>query len=234
MRMRAMAAVACAVGSVVALAGPAAAKGPTGVTVTYPGGGEVDVDLTQGGTEEGRAGPGSLIEDMGLWSVLGSGAGAPVLAASPPDGLAEDELGPRFTVTWTMYDAQDGFEVVQYLYPIAPGGPVVHSPGGQPAEPYAPVTAGGWLRAAGDPVAGLASLGVDLDAPRSAPAPAPGAAPAAAADAARTRAAAPEGAAGDGGGPGVAVPVAVLAVVAAAGVAAAVRIRGRRAAPAAG
>ena len=77
-----------------------------------------------------------------------------------------------------------------------PGGPVVHSPGGQPAEPYAPVTAGGWLRATGDPAAGLASLGVDLRrAPiRTAPAPAPvtaGPDPA--------PAAAPEGAAGDGG-----------------------------------
>lgn len=225
MRMRATAAVACAVGLVVALAGPAAAKGPTGMTVTYPGGGEVEVDLTQGATEEGRVGPGTLMEDMGLWSVLGSGV--PVLAPAPPEGLAEDDLGPRYSVAWTMYDGAEGFELVQYLYPDAPGGPVVHSPGGQPAEPYAPVTAGGWLRATGDPVAGLASLGVDLSAPRSAPAPAPAPDPA--------PAAAPEGAAGDGGWPGVAVPLAALAAVAAAaGVAAAVRIRGRRAAPAAG
>ncbi|HET8617739.1 MAG TPA: hypothetical protein VFM27_02210 [Acidimicrobiales bacterium] len=232
--MRVTAALACAVGLVVALAAPAAAKGPTGLTVTYPGGGEVDVDLTQGGTEEDRAGPGSLVEDMGLWTVLGSGAGVPVLAASPPDGLAEDGLGPRYTVTWTMYDGQDGFELVQYLYPDAPGGAVVHSPGGQPAEPYAPVTAGGWLRATGDPAARLAALGVDLgvdlDAPRPAPAPdlapAPDPARAAAPDPAPDRA---------GGGPGVAVPLAALAAVAAAaGVAAAVRIRGRRAAPAAG
>ena len=85
MRMRATAAVVCAVGLVVALAGPAAAKGPTGMTVTYPGGGEVEVDLTQGEPRRrAGVGPGTLMEDMGLWSVLGSGV--PVLAQRPPTG----------------------------------------------------------------------------------------------------------------------------------------------------
>ena len=235
MRMRAMAAGAWAVGLVVALAGPAAAKGPTEVTVTYPDGAEVDIDLTASGRTEGN--PGTLVEDMGLWSMLDPGAGVPDVTPSPPDGLAEDGLGPRYEVTWTMYDAQEGFELVQYLYPDAPGGALVHSPGGQPAEPYSPETSGGWLRSPGDPAASLAALGVDLDAPASPPAGA--AAPAAAGDGgggAPTPAA--DGAGGDGGGSGAAVPVvplaALAAVVAASGVVAAARHRGRRAAPAPG
>ena len=162
-----------AVSVVVAAAGPAAAKGPTGSTVTYPGGQEVEV----GGPGDDHGGLGALIDELGLWSALDPGAGVTDLADGPPGGLAPDDLGPRYTVSWHMYDARDGFDIRQDLYPEAPGGAVVHTEGGQPADPYSPETTGGWLRSPGDPAATLARLGVDLDAP-----PAPPAGPATASD----------------------------------------------------
>ena len=55
---------------VVASAGPAAAKGPTGLTIAYPGGGP-PVDLGEG---EHGPGMGALSEDLGLWSALGNDA----------------------------------------------------------------------------------------------------------------------------------------------------------------
>jgi type II secretory pathway pseudopilin PulG len=100
--------------------------------------------------------------------VLDPGAGVAGLADEPPGGLARDDLGPRYTVTWHMYDARDGFDIRQDLYPEAPGGAVVHTEGGQPADPYSPETTGGWLRSPGDPAATLARLGVVLDPPPAA------------------------------------------------------------------
>jgi hypothetical protein len=233
MRMRGAASGIGALGLVAAVviggAGPAFAKGPTEATLTYPGGQEAEIELTG----DGHPGAPGLIDEMGLWSMLDPGSGVTDLAPAPPDGLAEDQLGPRYTVTWTMYDGYDGFELYQHLYPDAPGGAVVYSPAGLPAEPYSPVTTGGWLRSPGDPVATLASLGVDLDAPPTgAPAPGPDPAPAA-----RATPAARTAGADDGNGTGLPIAaVAGLAVVALAGAGAAVglRRRGRRAAPAAG
>jgi hypothetical protein len=234
MRMRGAASGIGALGLVTAVvvggAGPASAKGPTEATVTYPGGQGVRIEPT----EVEHMGFGALIEDMAMWSMLDAVSGVPDLAEAPPDGLADDQLGPRYTVTWTMYHGSDeGLELYQHLYPEAPGGAVVYSPGGQPAEPYSQVTTGGWLRSPGDPVATLASLGVDLDAPPTgAPAPGPDPAPAA-----RGTPAARTAGADDGNGAGLPmVAVGGLAVVALAGAGAAVglRLRGRRAAPAAG
>ena len=173
MRMRVLATTAGVLGLaasvVVAAAGPAAAKGPSGASVTYPGGEEVEVGGPSG---DGPSGFGGLIDELGLWSVLDPGSGVADLADEPPGGLARDDLGPRYTVTWHMYDARDGFDIRQDLYPEAPGGAVVHTEGGQPADPYSPETTGGWLRSPGDPAATLARLGVDLDAPAAVPAPA--------------------------------------------------------------
>jgi hypothetical protein len=232
MRMRATVMLglvaAVAVFAVVGGAGPVSAKGPTEATVTWPGGQEATIEPE----EVEYTGFGALLDDMATWSMLDPGSGAPDLTEAPPDGLVEDQLGPRYTVTWTMYDGSDGFELYQHLYPEAPGGAVVYSPGGLPAEPYSPVTTGGWVRSPGDPVATLASLGVDLDAPPTgAPAPGPDPAPAA-----RAAPAALTAGAGEDGASLPVAAVAGLAVVALAGAGAAVglRLRGRRAAPAPG
>jgi hypothetical protein len=213
---------------VVGGAGPVAAKGPTGATVTWPSGQEAEIEPT----DVEHMGFGSLIEDVAMWSMLDPGSGAPDLAPAPPDGLAEDQLGPRYTITWTMYDASEGFELYQHLYPEAPGGAVVYSPDGLPAEPYSPVTTGGWLRSPGDPVATLASLGVDLNAPAPAPGTGPDPAPASRATPAARTATANEG---EGAGlPVGAVAGLVIVALAGAGAAVGLRLRGRRAAPAAG
>lgn len=228
--MRATAVLGLVAAVVVGGAGPASAKGPTEATVTWPSGQVAAIEPEK----VEHMGFGTLIDDMALWSMLDSGSVVPGLAPAPPDGLAEDQLGPRYTVTWTMYHGSDeGLELTQHLYPEAPGGPVVFSPGDQPAEPYAPVTTGGWLRSPGDPAATLASLGVDLDAPPTGvPAPDPDPAPAARATPAARTAAADEG---DGAGlPVGAVAGLAVVVLAGAGAAVGLRLRGRRAAPAAG
>src|SRR5262245_65172669 len=72
---------------VLASAGPAAAKGPESLTITYPGGGPpVEVEL------------GAFTEDLGLWAALGDPM-APEFSAELPD----EAVGEAFTVRWTMY-----------------------------------------------------------------------------------------------------------------------------------
>jgi hypothetical protein len=207
------AAVVAGLVTLVAAAGPAGAKGPTALTIVYPGkGGSVELP-TKG---HGNVGMGRLVEAFGLWSALDP-AGAGPLDADRPEG----DLGPAYRVEWTMVTPSpaDPLTVTQTFYPDAPGGPVVHTDAGQPAEPYAPRTAGGWFRATDELGAALEDAGFT----RIAPAPAPPAA---------SPAADPPTA---GGGVPVAGAALVLAVAAAgtAGVVAA-RRRRRGAAAAAG
>ena len=103
------------------------------------------------------------------------------------------ELGPRYTVTWSMGPDQWG---LQDVYPYAAGGPVIHDRGFA-FEPDAP---GGWFRADHRLLAVWAAVGLPTRAQAAgAGAPAgPGAvAPESAAAAAVTR---PSSAAGDGSG----------------------------------
>jgi hypothetical protein len=178
MRTRNLAAFVVAAGLVLAVALPAAAKGPVGLTVTGPGGTRVEL----GGDEHDAIGPAlpRLITELGLWRALGSDdVGAPpAFTAALPDGLDAEALGPRFRVDWSMYHGGGDIGdllVTQFVYPDAPGGPVVFTPAGQPADPYIPATVGGWARTTGDVTATLAALGVDLSArtPAARPAPAP-------------------------------------------------------------
>ena len=167
-----------AAGLLAALASPAAAKGPVGVMITGPGGEAVGA----GGSVDDTMPPAfmSLMTELGLWRALGSAEfeGPGPFSPAPPDGLAADALGPRFRVDWEMYHggtAKGDLVLTQYVYPSAPGGPVVWTPGGQPIEPYAPETTGGWARTTGDVTATLTALGVDLSdrAPAAAPARTP-------------------------------------------------------------
>jgi hypothetical protein len=219
MRTRAVVTAVLAAGLLVALASPAAAKGPVGVMITGPSGKAVGA----GGSVEDPMPPAfmSLMSELGLWRALGSAEleGPGPFSPSPPDGLADDALGPRFRVDWEMYHggtAKGDLVLTQYVYPSAPGGPVVYTPGGQPIEPYAPETTGGWARTTGDVTATLTALGVDLSA--RAPAAAPARTPARGAQGGTDLAPALAGAG-----------AAVLAAV----VAAAVVVRRRRGAPAA-
>jgi len=219
-----MGATVAGLGLVVAAAGPAAAKGPTGMTIAYPGGGP-PVDL--GGDEGTGPGLGSLSEELGLWSALGDGTGAPPLMSEPP----EAPVGEPFTVRWAMYSgAPEPIVITQRLYLDPDGGGLVYTEPGQPAGPYAESgTSGGWFRAPTVLSAHLAAAGFD-----------PTAAPVAAASAAGN--AVDEPGAGDNGATrGWWAPVGLAAAAAigatAVGAAAVSVRRGRRArdaAPAAG
>jgi hypothetical protein len=147
---------AAGLGLLVASAGPAAAKGPTGLTIAYPGGGP-PVDL---GSNDGTT-PwlGALIEDLGLWSALGDDTGAPSLVSEPP----EAPVGEPFTVRWAMYSgAPEPIVITQRLYLDQDGGGLVYTEPGQPAGPYAESgTTGGWFTAPPVLSAHLASAGFD-------------------------------------------------------------------------
>jgi hypothetical protein len=189
MRTRTLATLAVAAGLVLAVAVPATAKGPVGVTVTGPNG-ATPVVIDNDTQDTWPSGFGTLMTDMGMWGALGSqeeDAPAPFTPA-PPDGLSSAALGPRFQLDWAMYHGGSGtgdLIVTQFLYPEAPGGPVVFTPAGQPVDPYVPLTLGGWTRTTGDVVATLEALGVDLSVkgpasaaePASRPAPAPAPSP---------------------------------------------------------
>ena len=213
-------------GLVVALAGPAAAKGPQGLTIGYPGGGP-PVDLGGDGTNF-QMGP--LTEQLGLWSAFGDPEVTP-LTAEPPSA----PVGAPYTVSWTMYHGgtADGGALVitQRLYLDPDGGALVYTEAGQDAGPYAEGgTRGGWFQAPASLEATLASAGFD---PAASPPESP--APAAAAKA-TDEAAGDQGTARSWLAPvGLAAAVAVGAVaVGAAGVAMRRGRRERDAAPAAG
>jgi hypothetical protein len=145
---------------VVASAGPAGAKGPTGMTITYPGGGPpVDV-----GNDPGGPGIGALTEDLGLWSALGDTA-APPLSEEPPVA----PVGEPFVVRWTMYhDTGTPLVITQQLWLDPDGGGLVYTEAGQDAVPYTEDgTTGGWLEAPATLEAHLAAAGFDPDSPPS-------------------------------------------------------------------
>jgi len=137
---------------VVASAGPAAAKGPTEMTITYPGGGPpVDVEM------------GSLSEDLGLWSALGDTEG-PQFSAEPP----EAPVGEPYIVRWTMYhDTGTPLVITQQLWLDSNGGGLVHTEPGQDTGPYAGGrgTTGGWLQAPESLRAHLVAGGFDPESP---------------------------------------------------------------------
>ena len=76
--------------------------------------------------------------------------------SSPPKNL-----GPRLVMSWDMdHDGSaPGPDVafVQWLYPFAPGGPLVHTPNGQ--EVYLEPVDGGWHRAERSLLSTLRQLG---------------------------------------------------------------------------
>jgi hypothetical protein len=129
--------------TVVGVAAPAAAKGPTGVTITDPAGHSTHLPANPEGLSHGETM--ELAEDMGLWEAIEPRGEA--LPADPPV-----HPGREFRVEWTLLgpgdDGQvdpDDVMVIQSLYPQARGGPLVHTEAGQ--EVGESTTAGGWYRA---------------------------------------------------------------------------------------
>jgi hypothetical protein len=195
-------AVTLALAVVLALAGPAAAKGIESATISGPG---LDEPVELGGGNVGK-----LPDLTAFWVVMPGQPETPTLADQAPT----KQLGPRYTITWRlMTDADETTAIRQDLYPHAVGGPVVHTAAGQPI--FDATTVGGWYEA---PVAlrdRLSALGV---------------LPASATPADGSSAATPQGAPApsSGGPPWPALIVVVTGTTALAGVGAALAVRRAR------
>ena len=140
---------------VLASAVPALAKGAYQVTLT--GGGQV-VTSTGEGSHETNSAISDLIEAAELYNGMWFDYGA------RPDGpwipQPEGDLGPRIEAVWLFIGPNRDIPVVQYLYPLAPDGPVAHIPGGQVFIDE--VTRDTWFPIADDVDEALSALGFDL------------------------------------------------------------------------
>jgi hypothetical protein len=142
---------------VVALAGPAQAKGIESATITGPGLDE-PIDVTHRNND--------LASLTAFWGVMPGQPQPPTLTDRAPT----QQLGPRYSLTWRLTTHVDETVAIrQDVYPDAEGGPVVHTAAGQPI--FDAGTVGGWYAA---PVALrdlLSALGVSLtnDTPAAGP-----------------------------------------------------------------
>jgi hypothetical protein len=141
--------------TVVAVPGPAAAKGPTSVTITDPAGHSTTLPAATDG--ERNHAIMLLAEDMGLWEAIAP-QGEP-LPADPPV-----HPGAEFRVEWTLFGPSEdgrgdpaGGTVVQSLHPQARGGPLVYTAPAQGAGESA--AGGGWYRASSRLPSTLEALG---------------------------------------------------------------------------
>jgi hypothetical protein len=115
-----------------ALSAPALAKGPTKATIEGEG---LASPITLDGNGEPGSGTilGRLVESSGIFDALGKG-----FPAERPAG----ELGPKLTITWFFPPDSN---VLQELFPYAPGGAVTYTEPGQTL--YGQDLGGGWHRA---------------------------------------------------------------------------------------
>ncbi len=103
-----------------AVAGPASAKGATSVTVVGPGIPKLTVDHWTEPDEDVDLG--MLSEVSGIYGIFGDGS----LGDAP--SLTKGELGPRYVLTW--YEASKVM-AVSHVYPFAVGGAWTEIPAGQ-------------------------------------------------------------------------------------------------------
>ncbi|HEX7255769.1 MAG TPA: hypothetical protein VF236_07560 [Gaiellaceae bacterium] len=137
--------------AIAALALPAAAlgKGPTAAMLEGPG--------TDGISFAGydKAGPdlGELTQQAGLWATVFGQSPDPRLPGRP-DG----DLGPRFTLTYTVPGAGGDDLILQDVYPYATPAPVTYTAPGQ--KIFDRQTLGGWVQAGPDLKTTLVSAGL--------------------------------------------------------------------------
>ncbi|HEY7708233.1 MAG TPA: hypothetical protein VH968_13800 [Gaiellaceae bacterium] len=115
--------------------GTALAKGPTAATLEGPGIGAVTFSgyVEQGGTL------GDLTRDSGFFPAM-FGASPNVMLAKRPKG----DLGPRYTITYTVPGGGSAEQVVQDVYPYAPAGAVTYlAPG---SDMFGIKANGGWYQ----------------------------------------------------------------------------------------
>jgi hypothetical protein len=146
--------IALAKGASGAVIDGGAAGGPPGEPITLSGDGEPG-----SGTDLA-----TLAELSGLFVLMfEDGRGAMDSAPSGP-------LGIRYRITWTFPDERGAeAQIVQYVYPDAPSGPVTFLASGQPI--FGESTRGGWFQAPDALRRHLASLGV-VTGSEDSPAPA--------------------------------------------------------------
>lgn len=152
MRARILVVLTCMTLGVVALfGGTAHAKGPSDAEITGPG-------ITTPIAVAPDFFHANLIEETGFFAAAFGQEPNPMLATAP-----RGELGPRFTIAWSLPWSDGGptrvDQLEQDLYPYADGGPVVYTAPGQTFY-MSEHTRGGWFRAPATLAARLQLLGV--------------------------------------------------------------------------
>jgi hypothetical protein len=135
-----------AVALILALAGSAAAKGPSAAKITGPG---LESALTIDGYGEGDISTplGLLVSEGGFFPQVFGQSPSPLLLKQP------QQLGPRYTVTYTVPGPVVS-TLEQELYPYAVGGLVTYMrPGQKFWETQS--TAGGWYRGPSQQLQGM-------------------------------------------------------------------------------
>ena len=125
--------VACSM--VVLTASPVFAKGPSQAVLEGPGL-TSPVSLRSPGQRTIGPALATMFQESGLFDGLyGTGSGSKV--TRPPCS----QLGPRFTVTYTLGGPGRDSTIVQYIYPYATPGPVTHI---HPDQPLLDRSKDGW------------------------------------------------------------------------------------------
>jgi hypothetical protein len=139
-----------------ALAGSAAAKGPSQAKITGPGLGS---GLMIKGVGEGDTSTdlGLLVADGGFFPQVFGQSPSPLLKAQP------QQLGPRYTVTYTVPGPSES-RLEQELYPYAAGTPVSYM---RPGQTFwdTQSTMGGWYRGSGQLKTMLVRAGLPASPP---------------------------------------------------------------------
>jgi hypothetical protein len=142
--------------ALVALVLPASAlgKGPSAATIDGPGGG-----ITFRGCCEPGSGAMNLAEQAGFFPAAFPQETNRMLSSRP-----KRELGPRYTVTYTVPGPNDEtFTIRQEIYPYAASGPVTYMAPGQPI--FDMKTPGGWFQAGAELKETLVAAGLPASPP---------------------------------------------------------------------
>jgi hypothetical protein len=194
-------------------AGTATAKGPTAARITGPGlSGPI---LLSGVGESGDGSPMAVLTVEGGFFPATFGESPDPMLPTKPSG----ELGPRYTVLYTVPGPTDKAYIRQSLFPYVDGGPILYTP---PNQPFfdGERTRGGWFRATTRLKAALVHAGLPETAPAT------GSSAEEAVSSPRIAGAAPGS--GDGGPTNPQIGIAALAAAVAAALGAPLVLRRRR------
>jgi hypothetical protein len=150
MRMRqALVGIVVLLGGAIVPSSLAWAKGPVGVEVD---GADLEAPIVVDMNSAAPDAMWALLEQVGLF------AGTQTVAA-PPEG----DLGPVYRLTWFMSESRNRDRVLQDVYPLAEGGPFVHTLPGRTSWPQ--LVSAGWAIAGADLPDALTGIGLPLATP---------------------------------------------------------------------